>query len=89
MRRSCGRGFAPGLLRQTATGDCHDGFKEDPADIPGHSGQDLAQGAVELSEAQLADASGGAVFPSGPNQAGIKWDSAHKIDTDPACCCRR
>jgi hypothetical protein len=40
---------------------------------------------VELSEAQLADASGGAVFPSGPNQVGIfKWDSAHKIDTDPA-----
>ena len=43
------------------------------------------EAAVELSEAQLADASGGAVFPSGPNQVGIfKWDTAHKIDTDPA-----
>ena len=42
------------------------------------------QGAVELSESQLADAAGGAVFPSGPTKGIFKFDTGHKIDTDPA-----
>jgi hypothetical protein len=42
------------------------------------------QGAVELSEAQLADASGGAVFPSGPTKAiHFKYEGGLKIDVNP------
>ena len=40
------------------------------------------QGAVELTETQLAEASGGAVFPSAP-AAALKFDSGHKIDVNP------
>ncbi len=42
------------------------------------------KGAVELSEAQLADASGGAVFPSAPALGSNKYTAAHKLDIDPA-----
>jgi len=42
------------------------------------------EAAIELSEAQLADASGGAVFPSGPTKGIYKFEEAHKLDTDPA-----
>jgi hypothetical protein len=42
------------------------------------------QGAIELSEAQLADASGGAVFPSAQAKGIYKFDAGHKLDTDPA-----
>jgi len=43
------------------------------------------EGSVELSEAQLADASGGAVFPSGPTTKVIhfKYEGGLKIDIDP------
>jgi hypothetical protein len=41
------------------------------------------EAAVELSEAQLADAAGGAVFPSAPALGSFKFDGAHKIDTAP------
>jgi hypothetical protein len=42
------------------------------------------KGSVELSETQLADASGGAVFPSAPAALNfLKLDGAHKIDTNP------
>ena len=41
------------------------------------------QGAVELSEAQLADASGGAVFPSSPALNFLKLDGDHKLGTNP------
>jgi hypothetical protein len=42
------------------------------------------KGSVELSETQLAGASGGAVFPSAPAIGSLKFDASHKIDTDPA-----
>jgi hypothetical protein len=43
------------------------------------------EGSVELSEAQLSDASGGAVFPSGPTKAiHFKLEGGLKIDVDPA-----
>jgi hypothetical protein len=38
------------------------------------------QATVELSEAALGEASGGAVFPSGPAMGAIKLDSALKLD---------
>ena len=37
------------------------------------------QGAVELSEAQLADASGGAIYMNQQNLGAMKW----KIEADP------
>jgi hypothetical protein len=40
------------------------------------------QGAVELSEAALAETAGGAVFPSA-QAAAFKFDSGHKIDVNP------
>jgi len=39
-----------------------------------------AKGSVELSEAALGEAAGGAVFPSGPALGAIKLDSALKIE---------
>jgi hypothetical protein len=42
------------------------------------------KGSVELSEKQLDGASGGAVFPSSPAISSLKYESAHKLDTDPA-----
>ena len=43
------------------------------------------EASVELSEAQLADASGGAVFPSGPATKAIhfKYEGGLKIEIDP------
>ena len=41
------------------------------------------QGAVELTEGQLADASGG-IIAIAPQSGRIKFDTAQKIDTDPA-----
>jgi hypothetical protein len=41
------------------------------------------EAAVELSEAALADASGGAVFPSAPAVSSLKLDSSLKIDLNP------
>jgi len=38
------------------------------------------KGAVELSEAALGEASGGAVFPSGPAASSLKIESSLKID---------
>ena len=43
-----------------------------------------AQGAVELSEKQLADASGGAVFPSNPATAASLNFSHKASDSNPA-----
>jgi len=43
-----------------------------------------SKGAIELSEAQLAGAAGGAVFPSSPAISSLKLDGAHKPDSDPA-----
>jgi len=43
-----------------------------------------AEASVELSEAALAQASGGAVFPSGPGFSNLKIESSVKLDTDPA-----
>jgi hypothetical protein len=40
-------------------------------------------GAVELSEAQLADASGGAIYMA-PAASSLKLDGSHKINSDPA-----
>jgi hypothetical protein len=40
-------------------------------------------GAVELSEAQLADASGGAIYMA-PAASSVKLDGSHKINSDPA-----
>jgi hypothetical protein len=40
------------------------------------------QGAVELSEAALAGASGGAAFMK-PADSSLKLDSGHKIDLNP------
>ncbi len=40
------------------------------------------KGAVELTEKQLAEAAGGAVFPSA-QAAALKFDSGHKIDVNP------
>ncbi len=40
------------------------------------------KGAVELTEKQLAEAAGGAVFPSA-QAAAFKFDSGHKIDVNP------
>jgi hypothetical protein len=42
-----------------------------------------AGAAVELSEAALAGASGGAVFPSAPAVSSLKIESSLKIDTNP------
>jgi hypothetical protein len=42
------------------------------------------EGAIELSETQLADASGGAVFPSAPATSSLKLDTSYKLNTDPA-----
>jgi hypothetical protein len=43
------------------------------------------EASIELSESALAEASGGAVFPSAPTKGTYsKIDSAHKINTDPA-----
>jgi len=39
------------------------------------------EGSVELTEAQLSDASGGAVFPSGPAASSWKLDSGWKLDS--------
>ena len=39
---------------------------------------------VELSEAQLADASGGAIYMNQANPGALKITTAQKIDTDPA-----
>jgi hypothetical protein len=44
-----------------------------------------SEGSVELSEAQLSDASGGAVFPSGPTKfIHFKLEGGLKINVDPA-----
>jgi len=40
--------------------------------------------AVELSEAQLADASGGAIYMNQANPGAFKFNGAQKVDTDPA-----
>ena len=42
------------------------------------------KGAVELSEAQLADAAGGAIYMNQQNPGAYKFNSAQKVDTDPA-----
>ena len=39
------------------------------------------EGSVELSEKQLADTAGGAIYM---NQGSQKWNAAVKIDSDPA-----
>ena len=38
---------------------------------------------VELSEAALAQASGGAVFPSAPAVSSLKYESSVKLDLNP------
>jgi hypothetical protein len=40
------------------------------------------KGAVELSEAALAEASGGAIYMA-PAASSLKLDSGHKIDVNP------
>jgi hypothetical protein len=45
--------------------------------------QTSPEASVELSEAQLADASGG-IIAIAPQSGRIKFDTAQKIDTDPA-----
>ena len=61
------------------------GSKKSQPASPDSLAKTSSEGSVELTEKQLADASGGAVFPSGPNQVGIfKWNSGVKLDTDPA-----
>ena len=42
-----------------------------------------AEASVELSEAALAQTSGGAVFPSSPAVSSLKLDSSLKIDVNP------
>ena len=42
-----------------------------------------AEAAVELSEAALAGASGGAVFPSAPAVSSLKLDGSFKFDANP------
>ena len=39
------------------------------------------KGSVELSEAALGEASGGAVFPSSPAVSNLKLDTSLKLDT--------
>jgi hypothetical protein len=46
--------------------------------------QTSPEASVELSEAQLADASGGAIYMNQANPAAYKFNSAWKCDTDPA-----
>jgi hypothetical protein len=40
------------------------------------------KGAVELSEAQLADAAGGAIYMA-PAASSLKLDGSHKVDVNP------
>jgi hypothetical protein len=56
-----------------------DSKKSQPAS-PDSLAKTSPEGSVELSEKQLAKAAGGAIYM---NQA-QKWDTAVKIDTDPA-----
>jgi hypothetical protein len=42
------------------------------------------KGSVELSEAQLADAAGGAIYMNQQNPGAFKFNAAQKVDTDPA-----
>jgi hypothetical protein len=56
-----------------------DSKKSQPAS-PDSLAKTSPEGSVELSEKQLANAAGGAIYM---NQA-QKWDTAVKIDTDPA-----
>jgi hypothetical protein len=57
--------------------------KKSPPASPDALAKTSPKGAVELSEAQLADASGGAVFPSAPAVSSLKIDSSHKVDLNP------
>jgi hypothetical protein len=42
------------------------------------------EGSVELTESQLADASGGAIYMNQLSPTAQKVTTAHKIDSDPA-----
>jgi hypothetical protein len=57
--------------------------KSQPAS-PDSLAKSSKEGSVELSEMQLADASGGAVFPGAPAISSLKLDGGHKPDSDPA-----
>ena len=60
-----------------------DSKKSQPAS-PDSLAKTSPEGSVELSEKQLDGASGGAVFPSSPAISSLKYETAHKLDTDPA-----
>jgi hypothetical protein len=60
------------------------GSKKSQPASPDSLAKTSPEAAVELSEAQLADASGGAIFMQTPAPGSFKFDGAHKIDSDPA-----
>jgi len=62
-----------------------DSKKSQPAS-PDSLAKTTKEGSVELTEKQLTGASGGLNFASQALKIDTqqKWDSAHKIDTDPA-----
>jgi len=60
-----------------------DSKKPQPASTDGLA-KTSPKGAVELSEAQLADAAGGAIYMNQQNPGAYKFNSAQKVDTDPS-----
>ena len=54
--------------------------KQARATSPDQLGKASGKAAVELTEAALAQASGGAVFPSAPAVGSLKLDSSLKIE---------
>ena len=60
-----------------------DSKKSQPAS-PDSLAKTSKEGSVELSETQLADAAGGAIYMNQQNPGAFKFNSGQKIDTDPA-----